>query len=49
MPAAEVVYLEEPGAEATAFEVFLGEKEATDRIGYDHVFRPEERVPPPMF
>ncbi len=46
---AEVVYLEELGAEATAFEVFLGEREAPERIGYDHVFRPEERVPPPMF
>jgi hypothetical protein len=46
---AEIVYLEELAAEATAFEVFLGEKEATERIGYDHVFRPEERVPPPTF
>lgn len=46
---AEVVYLEELGVEATAFEVFLGEREATEPIGCDHVFRPEERVPPPMF
>ncbi len=46
---AEVVYLEELGAGTTTFEVFLGEREATEPIGYDHVFRPEERVPPPMF
>ena len=46
---AEVVSLEELGAEATAFEVFLGERVATERIGCDHVFRSEERVPPPMF
>lgn len=46
---AEVVYLEELGAAATVFELFLGQRKATERIGYDHVFRPEERVPPPMF
>ena len=41
--------MEELGAEARAFEVFLGEREATERIGYDHVFQPEERVPPSLF
>jgi hypothetical protein len=46
---AEVVYLEELGAEVKAFEVFLGEREVTEELGYDHVFRPEERVPAPMF
>jgi hypothetical protein len=46
---AEIVYLEELAAEATAFEVFLGEREATEGISYDRVFRPQERVPPLMF
>jgi len=31
---AEVVYLEELGMGRTAFEVYLGDKKATERIGY---------------
>lgn len=46
---AEVVYLEELGRGRTTFEVYLGEKRATERIGFDHEFDPAGRVPPPMF
>jgi hypothetical protein len=46
---AEVVYLEELGRGRTAFEVYLGEKEAHEKIGFDHQFNPAERVPPTIF
>lgn len=46
---AEVVYLEELGMGRTAFEVYLGERPATERIDFDHVFDPENRVPQPVF
>lgn len=46
---AEVVYLEEQGMEPTAFRVYLGEKEATDAIDFDHIFDPEARAPQPVF
>ena len=46
---AEVIYLQNLGTSPTSFEVYLGEKEATERIGFDHQFDPEGRVPPPMF
>ena len=46
---AEVVYLEEQGVRPGAFKVYLGEKEATERIDFDHVFAPEAREPQPIF
>lgn len=46
---AEVVYLEELGVGRTAFDVYLGDREATEQIGFDHQFDPAGRVPPPMF
>lgn len=46
---AELVYLEEQGVRPAAFKVYLGEKEATERIGFDHVFAPEAREPQPIF
>ncbi len=46
---AEIVYLEELGMGRTAFEVFLGDKKATERIAFDHDFDPAGRVPPPIF
>lgn len=41
--------LEELGAKAPVFEVFRAEREATERVSYDRVFRPEERVPRSRF
>ena len=46
---AEVVYLEELGMGRTAFEVYLGERAATERIAFDHEFNPGGRVPPAIF
>jgi hypothetical protein len=46
---AAVVSLEELGTRRTHFEVYLGEKEATERIGFDHAFDPEATVPEPAF
>ncbi len=46
---AEVVYLEDLGRGRTAFAVYLGEQEATERIGFDHAFNPAGRVPPTIF
>jgi hypothetical protein len=46
---AEVVYLEDLGMGRTAFEVYLGDKAATERIGFDHDFDPAGRVPPTIF
>jgi len=46
---AEVVYLEELGMGRTAFEVYLGEREACEKMGFDHGFHPEAQSPPPRF
>jgi hypothetical protein len=46
---AEVVYLEERGMGRTAFEVYLGEKKATERIAFDHEFDPAGRMPAEIF
>ena len=46
---AEVVYLEEMGVSPTAFDVYLGERPASERIGFDHQFDPAARVPGPIF
>ena len=46
---AEIVYLEELGEGRTAFDVYLGDREATEQIGFDHQFDPAGRVPPPLF
>jgi hypothetical protein len=45
----KVVYLEELGMGLTAFEVDLGEKEASETIGFDHEFDPAAEVPGPIF
>jgi len=42
---AEVVYLEERGMGRTAFEVYVGDTAATERIPFDHDFNPAGRVP----
>jgi hypothetical protein len=46
---AEVVYLEELGIGRTAFEVYVGEKAASEKIGFDHEFHPDEQSPPPRY
>jgi len=46
---AEVVYLQELGMGRTAFEVYLGEKKATEQIAFDHEFDPAGRVPMEIF
>ena len=46
---AEVVYLDCLGVDKTACEVYLGEKEARERIGFDHIFEPAGQAPPPSF
>lgn len=46
---AEVVYLEEKGPAPKAFEVSLGIIKATESLGYEHEFNPEERMPEPAF
>ena len=46
---AEVSWLEELGRDRAAFEVCLGESEATERIAWEHRFDPEARVPMSVF
>jgi len=46
---AEVEYLQELGMGRTAFKVYLGEKPASEAIGFDHEFDPAARVPGPIF
>ena len=46
---AEVVYLEERGMNTTGFDVYLGERPASERIEFDHQFDPAARVPGPIF
>jgi hypothetical protein len=46
---AEVASLEELGTRCTRFEVYLGEREAAERIDFDHAFDPQARVPEPAF
>lgn len=46
---AKVVYLEQLGIGRTAFEVYLGEKEASEAIGFDHEFDPAAEAPGPIF
>ena len=46
---AEVVYLEEQGVRPAAFKVYLGEKKATGRIDFDHIFAAEAHEPQPIF
>jgi hypothetical protein len=46
---AEVVYLEEKGPEPTAFDVSLGRIKATESLGFEHEFNPDERMPEPAF
>ena len=45
---AEVVYLEELGMGRTAFEVWVGDKRATERLAFDHDFNPAGHMPPPI-
>ena len=44
---AEVVYLEEHGAEPAGFTIPLATQPATERIGFEHEFSPEARMPEP--
>jgi hypothetical protein len=44
---AEVVYLEEKGAAPAGFDVFLGQIKATERLGFEHEFHPDGRMPEP--
>lgn len=46
---AEVALLEELGRGRTRFEVYLGEKEAAERIDFDHAFDPGARAPEAAF
>ena len=46
---AEVVYLEEKGPAPTFFDVSLGMIKATESLGFDHEFKPDERMPEPVF
>jgi hypothetical protein len=46
---AEVVYLEEKGPAPVCFEVPLGVIQATESLGFDHEFNPDERMPEPAF
>lgn len=46
---AEVVYLEELGESPTAFDVYLGERPAGERMGFDHQFDPAAQEPGPIF
>src|SRR5689334_13549961 len=44
---AEVVYLEEKGPAPAAFEVSLGRIKATESLGFEHEFQPDEQMPEP--
>jgi hypothetical protein len=44
---AEVMYLEEHGAAPAGFTVPLAPQPATERLGVEHQFRPEARIPEP--
>lgn len=46
---AEVVYLHAKGPAPAAFEVSLGRIKATESLGFDHEFNPEERIPEAAF
>ena len=46
---AEVVYLEVKGPAPAAFEVPLGMIKATESLGFEHEFNPDERMPEPAF
>ena len=43
----EIVYLEEKGSAATGFAIPLAPQPATERLGFDHEFRPDARIPEP--
>jgi hypothetical protein len=45
---AEVVYLEEKGPTPAGFEVSLGMIKATESLGCEHEFNPDERMPEPI-
>jgi hypothetical protein len=44
---AEVVYLEEHGAAPAGFAIPLAPQPAKERLGFDHEFRPDARIPEP--
>jgi len=44
---AEVVYLEEHGAAPAGFAIPLAPQPAMERLGFDHEFRPDARIPEP--
>ena len=45
---AEIVYLEEKGAAPAGFNVSLGQIKATERLGFEHGFEPDVRMPEPV-
>ena len=46
---AEVVRLDCVGSDQTQFEVRLGSSKARERLPFEHIFKPEERMPEPAF
>ena len=46
---AEVVRLDCLGSDQTQFEVRLGSSKARERLPFEHIFKPEERMPEPAF
>ena len=44
---AEVVYLDEKGAAPAGFDVSLGQIKAAERLGFEHEFGPDGRMPEP--
>jgi len=46
---AEVVRLDCLGCNQTQFEVRLGSSKATERLPFEHVFKPEEHMPESAF
>jgi hypothetical protein len=46
---ADVIRLDCLGSNQTQFEVPLGSSKATERLSFEHVFKPEEHMPEPAF
>jgi hypothetical protein len=46
---AEVVRLDCLGSNQTQFQVRIGSSKATERLPFDHVFKPEEHMPESAF
>ena len=46
---AEIVRLDCLGCDQTQFRVTLGSNKATERLPFEHVFKPEEHMPESAF